>query len=105
MKKKLVFGLAAAVALTSCAQNQNVTHPPVYRGEYYAFDAYPHGYKGYPGFPYYGAPFGYGGPAFAATEQRISDDNTKETRTAVRAHHSHDARTHSRAATSEPPQR
>ena len=91
MKKKLLFGFAAVVALTSCAQNQTVTHPPVYRGEYYAFDAYPHGYKGYPGFPYYGAPFGYGGPAFAVTEQQTTDGYAKD------VHSSRAPRTHSGA--------
>ena len=104
--KKFLFGFAAAIALTSCAQNQNLTqHPPVYRGEYYAFDVYPYGYKGYPAFPYYGAPFGYGGAAFAATEQRTIQDTTNETHASVRTRRSSRARTHSRTATSEQPER
>jgi hypothetical protein len=101
MKKKLLFCFAAVVALTSCAQTPTATHPPVYRGEYYAFDVYPYGYKGYPAFPYYGAPFGYGGPAFAATEVLTTEDTTKEMRSSVPAHHSHKARNHSPAATSD----
>lgn len=77
--KKLLIGLAAAMAATSFAQDAE--HPPVYRGQYYAFDIYPHGYKGYPGFPYYGAPSGSGGPAFAATEQQVTVDRSKEVQT------------------------
>src|SRR5438270_5105785 len=102
----LSVGLAAigaAIVFGGCAQN--LTHPPVYRGEYYAFDVYPYGYKGYPAFPYYGAPFGYGGPAFAATEQRTIQDTTKETHASVRTRRSSTARTHSRTATSEQPAR
>jgi hypothetical protein len=100
--KKLLVGIAAAVVLTSCAQD--LTHPPVYRGEYYTFDAYPDGYKGYPGYPYYGAPFGYGGPAFAATEQQSVQGNTKEirtTRTSTRVHHSRTRRAESTSQTQE----
>jgi hypothetical protein len=82
MMKKLLLAVTAAVALTTYAQD--VDHPPVYRGEYYAFDVYPHGYKGYPAFPYYGAPFGYGGPAFAATQQQTIEDTTKEVRSSTR---------------------
>ena len=61
--------IGAAIVFGGCAQN--LTHPPVYRGQYYAFDVYPYGYNGYPAFPYYGAPFGYGGPAFAKVGERI----------------------------------
>lgn len=91
-----------AVCLTGCAQD--LTHPPVYRGQYYAFDVYPHGYNGYPGFPYYGAPFGYGGPAFAITQQQQTiEDNSKEPRTTrtsfTRARHSRAARSHATSAT------
>src|SRR5438270_13795332 len=78
----LSVGLAAigaAIVFGGCAQN--LTHPPVYRDEYYAFDAYPYGYNGYPAFPYYGAPFGYGGPAFAVTEQHVVQSSGKEVRT------------------------
>ena len=70
---------AASLVFTGCASN--LTHPPVYRGQYYAFDAYPYGYNGYPAFPYYGAPFGYGGPAFAATEQHFVGTDSKQVRT------------------------
>lgn len=79
MMKKLLIGLAAAVASTSFAED--VERPPVYRGQYYAFDVYPYGYKGYPGFPYYGAPFGSGGPAFAVTDQQVTLDRSKEVQT------------------------
>lgn len=68
--RKFLIGFVAAVASTSFAEN--VEHPPVYRGQYYAFDVYPHGYKGYPGFPYYGAPFGSGGPAFAVSQEQTT---------------------------------
>jgi hypothetical protein len=79
MMKKLLICIAAAAASTTFAQD--VEHPPVYRGQYYAFDVYPHGYKGYPGFPYYGAPFGYGEPAFAVTEQQTrTQDYSKDVR-------------------------
>jgi hypothetical protein len=76
---RLTLTITAALAVTSCAQN--LTHPPVYRGEYYAFDVYPYGYQGYPAFPYYGAPFGYGGPAFAKTGERIVASSGKDVRT------------------------
>lgn len=79
MMKKLIIGLAAAVASASFAQD--VERPPVYRGQYYAFDVYPHGYQGYPGFPYYGAPFGSGGPAFAAASEQVTVDRSKEVAT------------------------
>src|SRR5438270_11631415 len=81
----LSVGLAAigaAIVFGGCAQN--LTHTPVYRGQYYAFDVYPYGYNGYPAFPYYGSPFGYGGPAFAVTEQHAMVSGGKEVRT-VRA--------------------
>ncbi len=74
----IVLATVAAIAFTSCATD--LTHPPVYRGQYYAFDAYPYGYQGYPGFPYYGAPFGYGGPAFAVTERQRTETGGKEVR-------------------------
>jgi hypothetical protein len=94
----LALTVAAALTFTSCAQN--LTHPPVYRGQYYAFDVYPYGYNGYPGFPYYGAPFGYGGPAFAATAQYTRQESGKEmrtTRTSVQARHrAHAAARHDR---------
>lgn len=77
--KKLVFAIVVAIASFSYAQEPE--RPPVYRGQYYAFDVYPHGYQGYPGFPYYGVPFGYGGPAFAAAEQQVTVDTSKEVRT------------------------
>lgn len=82
----MVSGAAIAVVglmLGGCAETGGSW--PAYRGEYYAFDAYPHGYKGYPAFPYYGAPFGYGGPAFAATEQTT----TVEQKSIATRHHSH----------------
>lgn len=74
--KKLLICIAVAAASTAFAQD--VQRPPVYRGQYYAFDVYPHGYQGYPGFPYYGAPFGYGGPAFAAASEQVTLDRSKE---------------------------
>lgn len=99
MMKTLLLGITAAVGLTSCAQD--LTHPPVYRGEYYAFDVYPYGYKDYPGFPYYGVPFGYGGAAFAATEEHVTQDTTKEVRTirrSSRARHARSSRADNRGA-------
>ncbi|MFL6585093.1 MAG: hypothetical protein ACJ8KU_11320 [Chthoniobacterales bacterium] len=88
----LSVGLAAigaAIVFGGCAQN--LTHPPVYRGQYYAFDVYPYGYNGYPAFPYYGAPFGYGGPAFAKVGERIVAPSGKDamTQTTVRTHRRH----------------
>ena len=93
----VVFGF------TACAQN--LTHAPVYRGQYYAFDAYPHGYNGYPGFPYHGAPFGYGGPAFAATAQYRAEESGKEvrtTRTSTWVRHSATEQTDATATTARP---
>lgn len=83
----------AGLMLAGCAETSG--NWPAYRGQYYAFDAYPHGYKGYPAFPYYGAPFGYGGPAFAATEQtQTVEQKSTQTRHSTHRRHraSHDGR-------------
>lgn len=94
----VTVAIGVALTFTSCAQN--LTHPPVYRGQYYAFDVYPYGYQGYPAFPYYGAPFGYGGPAFAKTGERIvapSGKDVRTTRTSIHPRHrAHTAARHDR---------
>ena len=78
----LAFCLAGLI-LGGCAATGGSW--PAYRGQYYAFDVYPYGYKGYPAYPYYGAPFGYGGPAFAATEQTTTVEQ-KSSKTRSRMH-------------------
>lgn len=73
------------------------TTAPVYRGAYYAYDAYPFGYNGYPGFPYYGAPFGGGASALVvASSGYESSDGDKGRRT----RHDGSRRRHARRASS-----
>lgn len=88
--------LLSVFGVSGCAQTGGSW--PAYRGEYYAFDAYPHGYKGYPAYPYYGAPFGYGGPAFAATQPSVTVSEQTTTRERVLTHRRHARRHHRRSA-------
>lgn len=64
----VLLGVVAIVGVVGCAETY--TTAPVYRGNYYAYDAYPFGYRGYPAFPYYGAPFGGGASALVVERTR-----------------------------------